>query len=119
MIELKRLLFKTKISESSTSSPEIEDIQFRGSKPELNGTLDTSSAPVAAVFRNDELDASIDEISDEILGPTRTSTPHPVQAQPVLKDIAVKINCWGVSYEAHSTASTRTPCCIFCCCICC
>ena len=118
-MDFKPLLFKTKISESSTSSPEIEDIQFRGSKPELNSTVDTSSAPVAAVLRNDEETTSIDEISDEILGSTRTSTPHPVQAQPVLKDIAVEINCWGVSYEAHSTASSRTPCCIFCCCICC
>ena len=93
----------------------------------LDSSVDTSSAPVAFIYSNDQttdqLETTIDEILDEIIDPlcssSRTSTPTPAQTtQPLQKDIEVKIKCWGASYEVHAPPSKNDPCCIFCCCIC-
>ena len=122
--------------ESSSSSKNLEDIYFRGSRPRLDSTVDTTSAPIS--FANDSNDSigrmrlqPFKELrftetfrNHSIQTSNRQSTPVPDPNWVIMTpcesraDPEMMYNGWGVSYEVRSSVNQRKPCCIFCCCIC-
>ena len=132
----------TAVSEkSSSSSKNLEDIYFRGSRPRLDSTVDTSSAPIS--FANDFNDSN-DSIVGMKLQPFKdspnedndiqakslrnysiqtsnrqsTPVPDPMTQCESRADPEMIFGGWGVTYEVRSSADQRKVCCIFCCCIC-
>ena len=123
--------------ESSSSSKNLEDIYFRGSRPRLDSTVDTTSAPIS--FANDSNDSigrmrlqpfkelrftetfrnhSI-QTSNRQSTPVRyLAVPDPMTQFESRADPEMIYNGWGISYEVRSSMNQRKPFCIFCCCIC-
>ena len=121
--------------ESSSSSKNLEDIYFRGSRPRLDSTVDTTSAPIS--FANDFNDSndsiggmrlqtfkelrfseSFRNYSIQTSNRQSTPVPDPMTQCESRADPEMIFGGWGVTYEVRSSAGQRKVCCIFCCCIC-
>ena len=111
---------------SPPSSPDIEDIQFRGSTPpSLDSDVDTTSAPISHV--NEDPNTS-HEILDIPAGKSkvkfkprkfiRKSTPVPEQTfqSSNLEDTEMEIQCLGLTFKG--SINKMRPCFILPCCIC-
>ena len=98
-------------SSSSSSSLDLEKIQFKGPRPFTDSitSLNTSSAPISP------LDSTASITNESCL---RYETELVLKRNSTQKEDGTKVNCWKFGCEAHASNTERKTCCIFCCCIC-
>ena len=111
----------------TSESYDLNTIQFKGPKPGIDESVNTSLAPLASVIEERSITTpviSIDSIPKDQIQISRSVKVSRISignqnSKRYSKDVQeIKMNCCGLSYEFRSSASKRTPCCFFCCCTC-